>query len=68
MHSTVLLAWMGGGVFILGALQCVYKGAVALRSGHRVERSKDPVGFWGLVIFLFLAGVFVVGIGVAQAL
>ena len=64
MQSTVL-AWIAGGVFILGALQCMYKGSVGFRSGRRVERSKDPVGFWGLVVFLFLAGVFVVGISVA---
>jgi len=66
MNRTVL-AWMAGSVFILGALQCMFKGSVALRSGHRIERSKDPVGFWGVVVGLFLAGVCVVSIGVAQA-
>jgi len=65
MQSAVL-AWIAGSVFILGALQCMYKGSIAFRSGRRVERSKDPVGFAGLVVFLFLAGVFLVGVGVAQ--
>jgi hypothetical protein len=67
MHSTVL-AWIAGSVFILGALQCVYKGSFILQRRHRVERSKNPVGFWGLVIWLFLAGVFFVSIGIAQVL
>jgi hypothetical protein len=52
MNKTVL-AWMAGGVFILGALQCMFKGSVSLRSGHRIDRSKDPVGFWGVVVGLF---------------
>lgn len=67
MQSTVL-AWIAGGVFVLGALQCMYRGSVAFGSGRRVERPKDPVGFWGLVGFLFLAGAFVAGIGIAQVL
>jgi len=67
MQSAVL-AWIAGGVFILGALQCIFKGSFGFRSGRRVERLKDPVGFWGLVVFMFLAGVFVVGVGIAQVL
>jgi hypothetical protein len=67
MQSAVL-ACIAGGVFILGALQCMYKGYVGFRSGRRVERLKDPMGFWGLVVFMFLAGVFVVGIGITQVL
>ena len=67
MQSAVL-AWIAGGVFILGALQCMYKGSVCFRSGRRVERLKDPMGFWGLVVVMFLAGVFVVGIGTSQVL
>ena len=67
MQSAVL-AWIAGGVFILGALECIYKGSVGFRSGRRVERLKDPLIFWGMVVFMFLAGVFVVGIGIAQVL
>jgi hypothetical protein len=67
MQSAVL-AWIAGGVFILGALHCMYKGSIGFRSGRRVERLKDPLGFWGLVVFISLAGVCVVSIGIAQVL
>jgi hypothetical protein len=45
---------LGGLVFLVGTIYSIVKGSIKIRFGGSIDKSKDPVGFWGLIVGLFL--------------
>ncbi len=49
---------LGGAVFMLGALLGIIKGAIPLKAGGAIEKSKDRFGFWAAITLLVVIGSF----------
>ena len=46
-----------GCVFLFAAIDSVRTGYFLLKTGHRITRAADPLGYWGAVVAIAVLGV-----------
>ncbi len=58
MSVAIVVDLLAGLAFLAGAVISMRKGAIQFKSGYRVQRTADPVGFFVLLIMLSCGGLF----------
>ena len=58
VSQSILLMLVAGLAPLAGAVLAVWRGYLPLKTGFRIQRSSDPLEFWGCVIILAGIGLY----------
>jgi hypothetical protein len=50
-------------VFIGAAILAAARGYIPLKTGHRIERRRDPFGYWAAITGLVILGMYLLHVG-----